>query len=282
MPLASLTLEPPWDVAFAAASLLLIVAIARFGDRWLASLRSAWRPAAHHTARQPLAPVRPGAAKRHGGEGRRSRVPRIAALAMAGALIALTVVVAHRPDGLVRVTVLDVGQGDGILVESGRGGRMVVDGGPDPTRLLIALDERLPPWDRRIDILVLTHPHEDHVAGLALLLQRYRVGRVYEPGMLGPGPGYRAWADIFDGRRTPTRPPLHRRPAEPRPDPIPGPVAGREPRPRAPSRRRHLDQQRLDRAPRRGSRGTASCSPAMSRKAWTRSSWRAAFPRSIC
>jgi competence protein ComEC len=197
MPLASVTLEPPWDVAFAFASLLLIVAIARFGDRWLASLRRAWRPPRTTAARQPPAPVRPGAAKRHGGEGGRSRVPRIAALAMAGALIALTVVVAHRPDGLVRVTVLDVGQGDGILVESGRGGRMVVDGGPDPTRLLIALDERLPPWDRRIDILVLTHPHEDHVAGLALLLQRYRVGRVYEPGMLGPGPGYRAWADIF-------------------------------------------------------------------------------------
>ena len=103
----------------------------------------------------------------------------------------------HRPDGVARVVVLDVGQGDGILVEGGRGGRMVVDGGPDPGRLLIALDERLPPWDRRIDVLVLTHPHEDHVAGLALLLERYRVGRVYEPGMLGPGPGYAAWASVL-------------------------------------------------------------------------------------
>lgn len=70
---------------------------------------------------------------------------------------------------------------------------MLVDGGPDPDRLLIELDERLPPWDRRIDVVVLTHPHEDHVAGLALLLSRYRVGRVFEPGMRGPGPGYAAW-----------------------------------------------------------------------------------------
>ena len=76
---------------------------------------------------------------------------------------------ANRPDGRVRVTVLDVGQGDAILVEGGRGGRLLVDGGPDPDRLLVALDARLPPWDRRIDLLVLTHPHEDHVAGLALL-----------------------------------------------------------------------------------------------------------------
>ena len=81
-----------------------------------------------------------------------------------------------------RITVLDVGQGDAILVEGGRGGRMLVDGGPDPDRLLVELDRRLPPWDRRIDILVLTHPHEDHVAGLPLLLERYRIGRVYETG----------------------------------------------------------------------------------------------------
>ena len=54
------------------------------------------------------------------------------------------------------------------------------------------LDERLPPWDHRIDAVVITHPHEDHVAGLALLLRRYRVGRLLEPGMAGPGPGYAA------------------------------------------------------------------------------------------
>ena len=92
------------------------------------------------------------------------------------------------------ITVLDVGQGDAILVDGDRGARMLIDGGPDPDRLLVALDAHVPAWDRRIDLLVLTHPHEDHVAGMALLLQRYRVSRVVEPGMRGPGPGYRAWA----------------------------------------------------------------------------------------
>ena len=89
------------------------------------------------------------------------------------------------------MTILDVGQGDGILVEGSRGGRLLIDGGPDPDRLLVALDGHVPPWDRRIDTVILTHPHEDHVAGLALLLDRYRVGRVFEPGMRGPGPGLR-------------------------------------------------------------------------------------------
>ena len=88
---------------------------------------------------------------------------------------------------------LDVGQGDAILVEGGDGSRMLVDGGPDPERVLLQLDARIPPWDRRIDVVVLTHPHEDHVAGLVRVLERYRVGRVFEPGMHGPGPGWKAW-----------------------------------------------------------------------------------------
>ncbi len=118
---------------------------------------------------------------------------RILAVAIAGLLAALGAVALNRPDGRVRITVLDVGQGDAILVDADRGARMLIDGGPDPDRLLVALDAHVPAWDRRIDLLVLTHPHEDHVAGMALLLERYRVSRVVEPGMRGPGPGYRAW-----------------------------------------------------------------------------------------
>ena len=207
LPMASLELGAPWDVVSAVASLVLIIGAARWGDRIVSALRSRLRGGSANVARTAAgasgaaAKAAAGAGRgrgRHGSKGGSSRAPRIAAIALVGATIGLVLVVAHRPDGATRVVVLDVGQGDGILVEGGRGGRMVVDGGPDPGRLLIALDERLPPWDRRIDILVLTHPHEDHVAGLALLLDRYRVGRVYEPGMIGPGPGYRAWEDVLE------------------------------------------------------------------------------------
>jgi beta-lactamase superfamily II metal-dependent hydrolase len=76
-----------------------------------------------------------------------------------------------------------------------------VDGGPDPDRLLVALDARVPPWDRRLDLVVLTHPHEDHVAGLALLLDRYGVRHVAEPGMRGAGAGYTAWAERVESGR---------------------------------------------------------------------------------
>ncbi len=139
-----------------------------------------------------------------GGAGRSTGIlpSRALRLATGGLIVAIVVtggVVASRPTGSARVTVLDVGQGDAILVEGSAGGRLLVDGGPDPDRLLVALDRRLPPWDRRIDVLVLSHPHEDHVAGLAMLLSRYRIGRVLEPGMRGPGPGYAAWSETLAG-----------------------------------------------------------------------------------
>ena len=60
----------------------------------------------------------------------------------------------RRPAGIARVTVLDVGQGDAILVEGSRGGRLLIDGGPDPDRLLVVArpaDPAVGPADRRRD-----------------------------------------------------------------------------------------------------------------------------------
>jgi competence protein ComEC len=122
-----------------------------------------------------------------------SAAARLWLAALAVVIVGSGLAASSRPGGRLRVTVLDVGQGDAILVEGDAGTRMLVDGGPDPDRLLVVLDERLPAWDRRIDLVVLTHPHEDHVAGLAILLERYRVRTVAEVGMHGPGPGYAAF-----------------------------------------------------------------------------------------
>jgi competence protein ComEC len=194
LPFASATLEPPWTVVAACVAGAIPFAI-QFRHRLGWSRRSPKRA----SSPTPPAPNRHASGRSSRGQG------RAVAMGIAGSLIALTLAVVHRPDGSTRITVLDVGQGDAILVEGGRGGRLLVDGGPDPDRLLIELDRRLPPWDRRIDAVILTHPHEDHVAGLALLLTRYRIGRVFEPGMRGPGPGYGAWAAFLGAPGAPPR-----------------------------------------------------------------------------
>jgi competence protein ComEC len=200
LPIASLTLAPPWTIITAGAITIGPVAAILGRRRWLARHRGRARTSGSTVTASPSAA--PTANRRSAG-GRPRASARLAAVVLAVAVGTLGLAAAHRADGTTRITVLDVGQGDSILVEGGGGGRMLIDGGPDPDRLLVELDRRLPPWDRRIDILVLTHPHEDHVAGLPLLLERYRIGRIYETGMRGPGPGYGAFARDLAGPSAP-------------------------------------------------------------------------------
>jgi len=85
----------------------------------------------------------------------------------------------------VRVVALDVGQGDAYLVELA-GTLVLIDGGPDPVRLVEELGATLPPWRRRIDVVALTHAHTDHGAGLVALFERYEIGLALEPEGLNP------------------------------------------------------------------------------------------------
>jgi competence protein ComEC len=99
----------------------------------------------------------------------------ILALLMSGTIAWLVLgPVSDLPDpGLV---VLDVGQGDAILISGGEGLFALVDGGPDPATLA----ERLAEYRvRSLDLVVLTHPHADHEAGLAGLPGRLPVGRLW-------------------------------------------------------------------------------------------------------
>ena len=121
-----------------------------------------------------------------------SAPPRAALLAIPALLVAAVLAwPATDPDA--RVRALDVGQGDAYLVELG-GATLLIDGGPDPARLMEELGASLPPWRRRIDVVILTHAHLDHAAGLIAALDRYEVGMTLEPVGLNPGPLADLWA----------------------------------------------------------------------------------------
>jgi competence protein ComEC len=113
-----------------------------------------------------------------------------ATIAAAIGIALLVISLQARPDGRLHVTALDIGQGDAILVTTPAGTRMLVDGGPDPDLTLRRLGEVMPWWDRRIDLVLLTHPHEDHVAGLVDVLRRFEVRAVLEPGRAYENPSY--------------------------------------------------------------------------------------------
>ncbi len=170
VPMANLELPPPVDLAAAAVALAVLAA----------TLRRARGPAEPGRL-QPGPPPRPPSPP-----GRRRLPAALAGLALVAVTSASLIA---RPGPALSVSVLDVGQGDAILLEAANGRRLLVDGGPDPDLLVRRLDERIPAWDRHIDIALLTHPHEDHAGGLAGLPPRYRVDRLIETDMNSEGSG---------------------------------------------------------------------------------------------
>lgn len=80
------------------------------------------------------------------------------------------------------MTALDVGQGDAILLEDRSGGTVLVDGGPDRRSVVRKLESR---GVRRLDLVLITHPHRDHFEGLIEVLKRFEVGILMEGGPEG-------------------------------------------------------------------------------------------------
>ncbi|OGO40110.1 MAG: DNA internalization-related competence protein ComEC/Rec2 [Chloroflexi bacterium RBG_16_57_8] len=103
------------------------------------------------------------------------------------------------PDNDLHVSFLDVGQGDAILIERGHL-QILVDGGPDPQATLLELSEKMPFWDRTIEMVVLTHPHADHLTGLVEVLRRYRVKHVLSPDLADDSPLFAEWKRLIDER----------------------------------------------------------------------------------
>lgn len=117
---------------------------------------------------------------------------------LSGVLAGAAVVIAIYPfspsvaGGRLEVTVLDVGQGDSLLVVSPKGKTLLIDGGGafggfqghEQMRGSDPGEEAVSPylWSRgfkKIDVVALTHAHQDHLGGLNAILENFRVGRLW-------------------------------------------------------------------------------------------------------
>lgn len=84
------------------------------------------------------------------------------------------------PGGHVRVTFLDVGQGDGALVTTDDGASLLIDLGPREAAPRIS--EQLAKLGGAVGVVLVTHAHADHLGQLDALAQSARVGALWDPG----------------------------------------------------------------------------------------------------
>ncbi|MBU4142877.1 MBL fold metallo-hydrolase [Patescibacteria group bacterium] len=111
-------------------------------------------------------------------------------------------VLAQDFDDKVRIDFLDVGQGSAILVSAPNNNQVLIDGGPSDA-VLAKLGQALPLGDRKIELLILTHPDSDHLSGLVEVLKRYEVGQILESGIADSSAEYQAWNDLIVAKKIP-------------------------------------------------------------------------------
>jgi competence protein ComEC len=140
----------------------------------------------------------------------RWRLVMLAATALAAA-IAIGALGRARRDTMT-VTFLDVGQGDAIVIELPHGHAMLVDGGGsfdpafDPGRSVIE-PFLLRRHIDRLDLVVVSHPHPDHMNGLARIIERFPVGELWQSGETSEATGYRALVAAAAAQRVRIAPP---------------------------------------------------------------------------
>lgn len=94
-------------------------------------------------------------------------------------LLSLVWVWQQWPDGKLRVVFCDVGQGDAALVVLGSF-QALIDTGSSESKLFTCLSKEMPFWDRRINLVFISHPQADHNGALKGLAFRYKIDKVVE------------------------------------------------------------------------------------------------------
>jgi competence protein ComEC len=141
---------------------------------------------------------------RHSGGAAKSRI--LLFLLLLSAILIWTAFL-YKPARLLKATFLDIGQGDSIFLQFPYGGNMLIDGGQggryDMGRRVVAYLHRQ--GVRRIDIVVLSHPHDDHVGGLITVLRNLPVDLVLDSGQVHTSYSYEEFLKLIKEKRIPYR-----------------------------------------------------------------------------
>ncbi|MCU0496522.1 MAG: ComEC/Rec2 family competence protein [Anaerolineae bacterium] len=109
-----------------------------------------------------------------------------------GVLLLMIGVIQSRPDRYFHLWLLDVGHTNAIWMQTPGGAHILIDGGNFPSRLLTAIGDRMPFYDREIELLFVTTPDETSYNALTAVLARYEVGAVITNGQPNVGDAFEA------------------------------------------------------------------------------------------
>lgn len=128
----------------------------------------------------------------------------------AGAALVMGVLIwniyATVPDGKTRVVFVDA-DGAATFVQTPRGKKILIDGGQSPSALLAVLGQRMPFWERQIDLMVLTSADDEHLAGLVEALERYEVKQIVQVAPPAkPTVATLKWTELIAQKRVPSAP----------------------------------------------------------------------------
>lgn len=101
---------------------------------------------------------------------------------------------AYTADGILRVTMLNVGQGDAFLLETSEQ-NILIDTGDDKNKIIAELNKA---GISRLDRVILTHPHADHIGAIQAVIDNFAVLEILDNGIVSTSPFYKKYrqADI--------------------------------------------------------------------------------------
>lgn len=115
-------------------------------------------------------------------------------------VLILSVVIFYSKSQELKVIFLDVGQGDAILIEQGQN-QILIDGGSSGQTLLEKLGKYVPFWDRKIEIVIATHPDADHIGGLIDVMRTYQIGEIMDTQTPSDSQVYKKYREIIDSEK---------------------------------------------------------------------------------
>lgn len=99
------------------------------------------------------------------------------------------------------VSFIDSGQADSILIQTPYQQKIIIDFGSNSG--LKEMNKKIPWWNKTIDLMIITHPHDDHIMGMISILNSYQVKQIMYTGIIYDSPAYLELLKVIEKKKIP-------------------------------------------------------------------------------